>query len=118
MSRARTLAVTMTKLGTLQWVAPEVLREERYSEKADVYSFAILIWELLSRKVPFVGRSAIEVAHNVAYNGLRPTLPGSSPPALRDLILRCWDDDPSLRPPFETIHEELQRMDPDGWEKM
>jgi serine/threonine protein kinase len=53
MARVKSLGVTMTKLGTLQWVAPEVLRDERYSEKADIYSFAILIWELIARKFFF-----------------------------------------------------------------
>jgi serine/threonine protein kinase len=51
MARVKSLGVTMTKLGTLQWVAPEVLRDERYSEKADIYSFAILVWELIASMI-------------------------------------------------------------------
>jgi serine/threonine protein kinase len=46
---------TMTRCGTPCWTAPEIIRGERYSEKADVYSFGIIMWEVLTRRTPFAG---------------------------------------------------------------
>eukprot|EP01128_Nolandella_sp_AFSM9_P012728 TRINITY_DN955_c0_g1_i3.p1 TRINITY_DN955_c0_g1~~TRINITY_DN955_c0_g1_i3.p1 ORF type:complete len:176 (+),score=23.58 TRINITY_DN955_c0_g1_i3:69-530(+) len=46
---------TMSRLGTIQYSAPEVLRGERYTEKADVYSYAILIWEMFTEEIPYEG---------------------------------------------------------------
>jgi serine/threonine protein kinase len=100
MARVRSLGITMTKLGTLQWVAPEViehptdppcsfslshckqvLRDERYNEKADVYSYAILVWELVARRVPYVGQNSLMVARAVAFNHLRPEVNREQCPA-------------------------------------
>lgn len=103
MARVRSLGVTMTKLGTLQWVAPEILREERYTEKADVYSFAILIWELVARAVPYVGQNSLMVARAVAYKGLRPEIPAYCPDVFRDLMMLCWTHEPEKRPMFSEI---------------
>ena len=58
---------TMTAVGTPAWAAPEVLRHERYSTKADVYGYAIVIWELLNEKPPWHKMSPLRVAHAVAY---------------------------------------------------
>lgn len=103
MARVRSLAVTMTKLGTLQWVAPEVLREERYSEKADIYSFAILVWELVARRVPYVGLNSLMVARAVAFKGLRPDIPDHCPEVLSSMMKMCWADDSAVRPSFDEI---------------
>lgn len=51
--KSRTFAKTMC--GTTGWVAPEVLAEQGYTEKADVYSFAIILWEILTRQIPYAG---------------------------------------------------------------
>lgn len=52
----------------LQWMAPEVLASEKYTETADVYSFAIVCWELLERACPYEGMSQIQVAHDLCLN--------------------------------------------------
>jgi serine/threonine protein kinase len=101
----------MTKLGTLQWVAPEVLRDERYSEKADIYSFAILIWELVAKAVPYVGQNSLMVARAVAYKSLRPVIPHTCPDLFRDLMTTCWQDDAEKRPSFKEILAVLDNID-------
>lgn len=52
--------------GTVQWMAPEVLASEKYAEPADVYSFAIVCWELLTRICPYEGMSQIQVLAHAA----------------------------------------------------
>jgi len=54
MSRVKFLTEKMTRVGTPQWMAPEVLRQESYSEKADVWSFGVVMWELITLRVSFV----------------------------------------------------------------
>lgn len=80
-----------------------MLRDERYSEKADIYSFAILLWELVARAVPYVGQNSLMVARAVAYKSLRPTIPSFCPDLLQSVMISCWADDANRRPSFKEI---------------
>lgn len=99
-----------TACGTPKWAAPEVLRNEHYTTKADVYSFAIILWEMATRLDPFSGMSAFELIVQVGKNNLRPTLPDDIYPPLRDLIFECWDPNPAKRPSFQQIVVTLESM--------
>lgn len=74
LSRPQSLA-TMSAAGTPQWSAPEVIRQEKYTTKADVYSFGIIIFELISKKVPYANMGPLTAARQVAYDHLRPLFP-------------------------------------------
>eukprot|EP00602_Paraphysomonas_sp_CaronLab_P000257 CAMPEP_0185031708 /NCGR_PEP_ID=MMETSP1103-20130426/19325_1 /TAXON_ID=36769 /ORGANISM="Paraphysomonas bandaiensis, Strain Caron Lab Isolate" /LENGTH=500 /DNA_ID=CAMNT_0027567323 /DNA_START=395 /DNA_END=1897 /DNA_ORIENTATION=- len=89
--------------GTYRWMAPEVIRHESYSLAADVYSFGILFWELLSRSQPFAGLSPIQAAFGVAKNNLRPPIPRDINPRLKAILTRCWHPDPTSRPSFHNL---------------
>ncbi|CAM9607371.1 unnamed protein product [Ascophyllum nodosum] len=67
-------------------MAPEVLASKKYTETADVYSFAVVCWELLSRACPYEGLNQIQVAVKVLNNGLRPDIPQWCPPEFKALI--------------------------------
>jgi len=104
-------AVSMTaQVGTFQWMAPEVIGSNHYTEKADVYSFGVIMWELVSRKVPYQGMNAAQVSVAVYTKGLRPDIPESTPRPFADLIQECWHQDPNLRPPFLSILERLKQI--------
>ena len=95
----------MTKLrGTFQWMAPEVITNENYTEKADVYSFGIILWEFWSKEPPYKGIKAKEVGIKVKNNkNFRPTMPDEVPQEIAELIKCCWDADPDKRPTFLDI---------------
>ncbi|CAN0090519.1 unnamed protein product, partial [Scytosiphon promiscuus] len=75
-------------------MAPEVIRHEPYSRPADVYSFGIVSWQVLTRRQPFEGLTPIQAAFSVASQGLRPPVPPNSPRALSSLINCCWHPNP------------------------
>lgn len=97
--------------GTIKWMAPEVLSNQNYSIKADIYSFALLVWEIFERKPffeEFKSNSQIEI-QVVNYNA-RPKFSESFPKKLGDLVIRCWDQDPDNRPTTSKILNELNLL--------
>lgn len=67
------------KIGTFQWMAPEVIIGRNYSEKADVYSFGIILWEIASREPPYKNIIGTKVSVEVVKNDLRPKIPKNTP---------------------------------------
>lgn len=104
LSRLKAKERSMTgNCGTVQWMAPEILANQHYAEPADVYSYGIILWELLSRECPYGEMSPIQCALAVLNQDLRPTIPEWCPPAFGALIKKCIDKDPNARPTFENI---------------
>ena len=100
----------------LYWLAPEVMLNEQYTIKIDVYSFGIIMWELLTLERPFeeyvdefIGKSSADFKAAV-INGLRPSIGSQCPPELGDLIKRCWTFNPLERPDFNEIVAELEKL--------
>jgi len=91
--------------GTPLWMAPEVLLNKPYDESCDVYSFGIVLWELLTQQDPFPEIDTLNMMLDQVVNGNnRPPIPEDScPTRLRQLIEACWQGDPSKRPTFEKI---------------
>jgi len=94
--------MTMTRCGTPCWTAPEVIKGEKYSEKADVYSFGIIMWEVITRKQPFAGRNFMGVSLDV-LEGRRPQIPGDCPEAVAKMVKKCWHNKPHKRPSMEEL---------------
>ncbi|KAH6799880.1 ACT-like protein tyrosine kinase family protein [Perilla frutescens var. hirtella] len=100
--------VMTAETGTYRWMAPEVIEHKPYNHKADVFSFGIMLWELLTGKVPYAHLTPLQAAVGVVQKGLRPTIPRHTHPSVVELLERCWQQEPSLRPEFSEITEILQ----------
>ncbi|XP_022136980.1 serine/threonine-protein kinase HT1-like isoform X2 [Momordica charantia] len=89
--------------GTYRWMAPEMIKEKHHTKKVDVYSFGIVLWELLTALTPFDNMTPEQAAFAVCQKNARPPLPTACPPAFRHLIKRCWSKNPDKRPHFDEI---------------
>lgn len=89
------------------WLAPEIMKAEEYTEKADVYSFGVMLYELASRQDFFGDSKFMSALENRVIEGERPIIPSSTPPEFTKLIQECWDGDPEKRPSFIEIVEHL-----------
>uniref|UniRef100_A0A674N919 Mitogen-activated protein kinase kinase kinase 7 n=1 Tax=Takifugu rubripes TaxID=31033 RepID=A0A674N919_TAKRU len=90
--------------GSAAWMAPEVFEGSNYSEKCDVFSWGIILWEVITRSKPFdeIGGPAFRIMWAV-HNGTRPPLIKDLPKPIESLMTRCWSKDPSQRPSMEEI---------------
>ncbi|KAL9238430.1 hypothetical protein vseg_012851 [Gypsophila vaccaria] len=102
--------VMTAETGTYRWMAPEVIEHKPYDHKADVFSFAIVLWEMLAGKLPYDYLTPLQAAVGVVQKGLRPTIPKNCHPKFAELLENCWQQDPALRPNFSEIIPILQQI--------
>ncbi|OVA13621.1 Protein kinase domain [Macleaya cordata] len=89
--------------GTPEWMAPELIRNEPFTEKCDVFSLGVIIWELCTLNRPWDGVPAMQVVYAVANEGSRLEIPEGP---LSKLIADCWAE-PDERPSCEEILSRL-----------
>ncbi|XP_072178555.1 mitogen-activated protein kinase kinase kinase 7-like [Diadema setosum] len=94
--------------GSAAWMAPEVFEGSLYSEKCDVFSWGVILWEVISRRKPFddIGGPAFRIMWAV-HNGRRPPLIRNIPKPLEKLMTRCWSKEAQQRP---SMHEVVRIM--------
>jgi serine/threonine protein kinase len=89
--------------GSLRYMAPEVALQMPYTEKVDVYSFALISWQMARRKVPFKGLNTQQFVQSVVRDGMRPPIEKAWPLAYQDLLARSWHELPAKRPSFDQV---------------
>ena len=97
--------VNNTHLGTMRWTAPEISNRDAVNKKVDMFSFGMVLYEIVMLKVPFEDETP-PMAMMAICRGERPKLPESEdecPTFLRELITDCWQTDPAQRPEFPDI---------------
>ncbi|XP_010465026.1 PREDICTED: serine/threonine-protein kinase HT1-like [Camelina sativa] len=116
LAREETKGFMTFDAGTYRWMAPELFSYEplqtgekkHYDHKVDVYSFAIVFWELLTNKTPFKGKNNILVAYAASKNQ-RPSVE-NLPEGVVSILQSCWAEDPDARPEFKEITVSLTNL--------
>lgn len=97
--------------GTAAIMAPEEHSQCAITSAVDVYSYGILLWEMLTRRVPFEEKDKVQITFAVLNKGERPPIPEDTPEPLSQLICQCWAQDPQDRPTFGEIVSAIQSGD-------
>jgi serine/threonine protein kinase len=112
---------TLASVQNPRWIAPEVLDGEGYSKESDVYSFGIVMWEVLTRQIPWHGVDMGDIV-SLVRDGARPQVPnfweardGRGNELIvfeeyADLMTSCWSQNPYDRPSFADIIKSLKDM--------
>ncbi|XP_010877416.1 mitogen-activated protein kinase kinase kinase 7 [Esox lucius] len=97
--------------GSAAWMAPEVFEGSNYSEKCDVFSWGIILWEVITRRKPFdeIGGSAFCIMWAV-HRGTRPPLIKDLPEPIEGLMTHCWDKEPAQRPSMEEVRNTMASL--------
>lgn len=95
----------------VKWAAPEVAQSSKFSTKSDVWSFGILLWEIMSKGcVPYPGMNNTEVLREVNHRGYRMQAPAGCSPSVHRVMLDCWEHSPDNRPHFVDVRAKLEAI--------
>ncbi|XP_060071962.1 mitogen-activated protein kinase kinase kinase 11-like [Ylistrum balloti] len=100
----------MSAAGTYAWMAPEVIKTSTFSKSSDVWSYGVVLWELLTGETPYKGIDALGVAYGVAVNKLTLPIPSTCPGLFAKLMSDCWHQEPHQRPTFSEILHRLSEI--------
>ncbi|CAB3398517.1 unnamed protein product [Caenorhabditis bovis] len=109
-----TEANRMSTVGTYAWMAPEAFRDSNYSEASDVWSFGVVLWELLSKKEPYQGENQNMIAINVVHQKKSLVIDESCPMKWKTIMQRCWEVNPHDRPTFHDLVAFFEDYSKDG----
>ncbi|VDK17452.1 unnamed protein product [Anisakis simplex] len=105
---------TVTSLaGTVRWMSPEMLlanENNKITIATDVWSYGIVLWEMLTREVPHKSLNELRVASLIADKHLTPVIPKKCPVEFKRLMKNCWKRVPEARHNMRQITDELNKM--------
>ncbi|XP_040004561.1 mitogen-activated protein kinase kinase kinase 20 isoform X2 [Xiphias gladius] len=113
-SKFLTHTTHMSLVGTFPWMAPEVIQSLPVSETCDTFSYGVVLWEMLTREIPFKGLEGLQVAWLVVEKNERLTIPSGCPVSFAELLRNCWATEPKERPWFKQILSTLESMSNDS----
>jgi serine/threonine protein kinase len=92
--------------GNIPYVAPEILKQQKYTSASDIYSFGMIMWELMTGRRPFWDRDHdTDLILDIIFNDLRPPINTNAPRDYIELMKQCWHPDPVKRPSASHIYE-------------
>jgi serine/threonine protein kinase len=101
----------MSGVGTRRYMAPEIINDSRYNLKADVYSFAMVLYEMLSLERPHDIYSKVKLDLLVCEDGQRPQrIAPEWPGEIKELLESAWSHDPNRRPSMKQMREKLEQL--------
>ncbi|EXX54399.1 kinase-like domain-containing protein [Rhizophagus irregularis DAOM 181602=DAOM 197198] len=96
--------------GNLPYIAPEVIAGRGYTEKSDIYSVAMLMWEISSGQPPFINyEHNYDLAMDIVA-GKRPKIVSGTPLQYKELMERCWNANPKERPNIDILWSEMMKI--------
>ncbi|XP_067891531.1 mitogen-activated protein kinase kinase kinase 20-like isoform X3 [Heterodontus francisci] len=113
-SRFHSHTTHMSLVGTFPWMAPEVIQSLPVAETCDTFSYGVVLWEMLTREVPFKGLEGLQVAWLVVEKNERLTIPKGCPASFAELLHQSWEMHPKKRPNFKQILGILEIMSHDS----
>src|SRR6266498_5337687 len=93
--------------GIISYMAPEILREKEYTTASDIYSFGMIMWEIMTGKKPFWNQNDDKELMIKICDGLRPPIVTNAPKNYIELMQECWNSDPNRRPTAANINKRL-----------
>ena len=96
--------------GTPAWMAPELFEQNTYSKASDVYAYGIVLWEIVSREIPFRGKTSIQIGRLVCDKEERPPISPEMPSSLATLMQLCWKQNQVERLPTEELITKLEAL--------
>lgn len=97
-------------VATIQYMAPESMGKGIYTSKGDIYSFAIIAYEILYEETAFRGLEGFDLINSVVTKNLRPQIDCKFGGEIRQLLESCWDPEPSLRPDAEVVCKIMMKV--------
>ncbi|EXX66759.1 hypothetical protein RirG_120680 [Rhizophagus irregularis DAOM 197198w] len=88
-------------------MAPEIFQRQKYNKASDIYSFGMIMWELMTGRRPFWDRNHDTELIIDICDGLRPPIVTNAPEGYIELMKECWHSDPSKRPTANHIYNKL-----------
>jgi len=108
-----------TKIGTLQWLPPEVVGETEvsYTEASDIYSLGVVLWEIITSNLPYEGKSPLQIMRMISM-GDQLKIPKEAPLIYQQILALCWEMNPQKRPDIISILKNLIKIAKENTQKL
>jgi len=110
LARQTDITEEFTMGGTMAFMAPESIIKQKFSRFTDVWSYGVMLWEMLTGDQPYKDMEMQRICFGIGHNKLTLPIPNGCPDHLKELLQQCWSKEPHMRPSFATIISKLQTL--------